>query len=67
MLTLTDLVFMHSIHILVITTLYTLLTHTIEAHKWKKCFHDAPLKNTRDKKKKKKRREREMLFLRTNL
>ena len=53
MLTLTDLVFMHSIHILVITTLYSFFALALaEPHKWKKCLHDAPLKNARDKKKK---------------
>ena len=53
MLTLTDLVFMHSIHILVITTLYSFFALALaEPHKWKKCLHDAPLKNARDKKRK---------------
>ena len=63
MLTLTDLVFMHSIHILVITTLYSFFALALaEPHKWKKCLHDAPLKNARDKKKKKKERKRDVVL-----
>jgi len=63
MLTLTDLVFMHSIHILVITTLYSFFALALaKPNKWKKGLHAAPLKNAREKKKKKKERKRDVVL-----